>query len=81
MRILIDSGSYHALNVGDVAMLQACIVRLRELWPGASIAVVTNSPDALTTHCPDVGPYRSPAAWRSPPTVRSAEPLAFFRGD
>jgi polysaccharide pyruvyl transferase WcaK-like protein len=56
MRILIDSGSYHALNVGDVAMLQACIVRLRELWPGASIAVVTNSPDALTTHCPDVRP-------------------------
>jgi hypothetical protein len=31
MRILIDSGSYHALNVGDVAMLQTGIERLREL--------------------------------------------------
>ena len=56
MRILIDSGSYHGLNVGDVAMLQAGIARLRELWPRASIAVVTNSPDALAMHCPGVRP-------------------------
>jgi colanic acid/amylovoran biosynthesis protein len=56
MHILIDSGSYHCLNVGDVAMLQAGIERLRELWPGASIAVVTNSPDALARHCPGVLP-------------------------
>jgi hypothetical protein len=42
MRILIDSGSYHALNVGDVAMLQTGVERLRELWPSASIAAVTS---------------------------------------
>jgi len=56
MRILIDSGSYHSLNVGDVAMLQAGIARLRALWPSASIAVVTNSPAGLTRQCPDVKP-------------------------
>jgi colanic acid/amylovoran biosynthesis protein len=56
MHILIDSGSYHALNLGDVAMLQAAVSRLRELWPGASIAAVTNSPPALASHCPGVRP-------------------------
>ena len=56
MQILIDSGSYHCLNVGDVAMLQAGIERLRDLWPNASIAVVTNSPDALAQHCRGVRP-------------------------
>lgn len=56
IHILIDSGSYHALNLGDVAMMQAAISRLRELWPGASIAAVTNSPSALASHCPDVTP-------------------------
>ena len=56
MQILIDSGSYHCLNVGDVAMLQAGIERLRDLWPNASIAVVTNSPDALALHCRGVRP-------------------------
>ena len=56
MQILIDSGSYHALNLGDVAMLQAAVSRLRELWPGASIAAVTNSPPALASHCPGVRP-------------------------
>ncbi|MGH9144634.1 MAG: polysaccharide pyruvyl transferase family protein [Vicinamibacterales bacterium] len=67
MRILIDSGSYHALNVGDVAMLQAGIERLRQLWPDASIAVVTNSPAALATHCPGVRavPLSGRVAFRS----------------
>ena len=54
MRILIDSGSYHALNVGDVAMLQTGIERLRELWPSASIAAVTSAPRTLAIHCPGV---------------------------
>jgi colanic acid/amylovoran biosynthesis protein len=54
MRILIDSGSYHCLNVGDVAMLQAGIERLRELWPSASISAVTNSPEGLARQCPGV---------------------------
>jgi colanic acid/amylovoran biosynthesis protein len=56
VRILIDSGSYHALNCGDIAMLQTAVERLRELWPHASIAVVTNAPSALASCCPGVAP-------------------------
>ena len=56
MHILIDSGSYHCGNVGDVAMLQAAIERLRGLWPHASIRVVTNAPAALVWCCPGVQP-------------------------
>jgi colanic acid/amylovoran biosynthesis protein len=54
MHILIDSGSYHALNVGDVAMLQAAVLRLSHLLPNASIAAVTNAPATLAVHCPGV---------------------------
>ena len=56
MHILIDSGSYHCGNVGDVAMLQAALERLRGLWPQASIGVVTNAPAALASCCPGVQP-------------------------
>ena len=56
MHIVIDSGSYHSLNVGDVAMMQTAIARLRELWPTASIAVVTNAPETLASHCPGIQP-------------------------
>ncbi len=56
MHILIDSGSYHALNVGDVAMLQAAVTRLHRLSPNASIAAVTNAPATLAVHCPGVQP-------------------------
>jgi polysaccharide pyruvyl transferase WcaK-like protein len=56
MRILIDSGSYHCGNVGDVAMLQTAVERLRGLWPQASISVVTNAPAALASYCPGVQP-------------------------
>jgi len=56
MHILIDSGSYHCGNLGDVAMLQAALERLRGLWPQASIGVVTNAPAALASCCPGVQP-------------------------
>lgn len=56
MHIVVDSGSYHLLNVGDVAMLQAGVERLRALWPQASIAAVTNLPENLARHCPGVPP-------------------------
>src|SRR5919197_5574980 len=59
MHILIDSGSYHCGNVGDVAMLQAAIERLLGLWPQASISVVTNAPAALASCCPGVQPVPS----------------------
>ncbi len=54
MRVLLDSGSYHCMNVGDIAMLQAAVERLHDLLPRASIAVVTNTPELLARHCPGV---------------------------
>ncbi len=56
MRILIDPGSHHLLNVGDVAMLQVCVARLREQWPHARIAVITAAPDLLERSCPGAEP-------------------------
>jgi polysaccharide pyruvyl transferase WcaK-like protein len=49
--ILIDSCSYNCQNVGDLAMLTVAVSRLRELWPSASIRVLTNAPDLIARHC------------------------------
>lgn len=56
MRILIDHGQYDHLNIGDVAMLQACVSRLRREWPNAELFVITNSPTLLKEYCPDAIP-------------------------
>lgn len=56
MRIIVDPSSFDCLNMGDVAMLQVAIRRLRRLWPDAVIQVFTNDPMALSRHCPDTEP-------------------------
>jgi colanic acid/amylovoran biosynthesis protein len=56
MRILIDPTSYTCGNIGDLAMLQSAIERLRALWPEARISVITDAPEALRSYCPDVVP-------------------------
>lgn len=56
MRVLIDPGSHHLLNAGDVAMLQVCVERLRRLVPAVEIAVLTTDPEALAALCPGVVP-------------------------
>jgi polysaccharide pyruvyl transferase WcaK-like protein len=50
-KILIDSCSYNCQNVGDLAMLTVAVSRLRELWPAASIRIITNAPDLIARHC------------------------------
>lgn len=52
MRILVDQSGYDLLNIGDAAMLQACVTRLRQLWPDAEIMVVCHSPERLAAYCP-----------------------------
>jgi colanic acid/amylovoran biosynthesis protein len=52
VRILVDQSGYDLLNVGDVAMLQSCVTRLRQLWPDAEIIVVCHSPERLAAYCP-----------------------------
>ena len=51
MNILVDSCSYNCQNVGDLAMLTVAVSRLRELWPSASIQVITNAPERIARHC------------------------------
>ena len=56
MRIIVDPSTFDCLNMGDVAMLQVAVRRLRQLWPDAVIQVFTNDPVALSLHCPDTEP-------------------------
>ncbi|MEK7406006.1 MAG: polysaccharide pyruvyl transferase family protein [Acidobacteriota bacterium] len=56
MRILIEPGSYSCLNLGDVAMLQVAVARIRVLRPDASLSVVTRNPGVLARCCPGVRP-------------------------
>ena len=53
-RIRVENNSRHHLNVGDVAMLQVAVNRLREVFPEAEIQVPSPSPDRLLGLCPDV---------------------------
>lgn len=52
MRILVDQSGYDLLNIGDVAMLQSCVVRLQQQWPEAEIMVIVYQPGRLASYCP-----------------------------
>ncbi len=52
VRILVDQSGYELLNIGDVAMLQSCVLRLRRQWPEAEIMVITDEPARLASYCP-----------------------------
>lgn len=52
MRILVDQSGYDLLNIGDVAMLQSCVARLRRQWPDAEIMVIAHAPGRLECYCP-----------------------------
>jgi colanic acid/amylovoran biosynthesis protein len=59
MTILVDNGTYALENMGDVIMLQACVTRLRGMWPHATIGVFTRRPDRLARYCPDAVPVNA----------------------
>ena len=65
MRILVISGTDNCGNMGDLAMLQAAVQRLKTLWPGARVRVLTRAPGALKAQCPDVepAPLRGAKRW------------------
>lgn len=56
MRILIDNGSYLMSNLGDIAMLQVAVGRLRRLFPEAELCVLNERPARLHDLCPDTIP-------------------------
>lgn len=53
-RILVDQSGYDLRNLGDIAMLQSCVIRLRRLWPDAEIMVICHAPERLAALCPGV---------------------------
>jgi polysaccharide pyruvyl transferase WcaK-like protein len=63
--VLIDPSGYQCRNLGDLAMLQVAVARWRELWPSASIAVMTEAPEALAASVPHVIPVevRDRSVW------------------
>jgi polysaccharide pyruvyl transferase WcaK-like protein len=54
--IIIEPGTFDCLNLGDLAMLQVAIGRLRTIVPSAEIRVFTHDADALEAHCPGALP-------------------------
>ncbi len=64
MRIVIEPGSYSLCNMGDVAMLQVAVRRLRQSFPSAEIRVLTHDPVALAAFCPEA--IGQPASGRAP---------------
>jgi polysaccharide pyruvyl transferase WcaK-like protein len=50
--ILVDQSGYDLLNLGDIAMLQSCVIRLRQQWPDAGIMVICHAPERLAALCP-----------------------------
>lgn len=65
MNILIENSGYHLRNLGDVAMLQAACVMIRESCPQARMRVFTTEPDRLRELCPEAEPLApdGQAAW------------------
>jgi len=63
MRILVENGCYDLRNMGDVGMLEVAVRRLKELWPGSVIMVVTDQPAFLARYCP--GTQAVPACGRN----------------
>jgi polysaccharide pyruvyl transferase WcaK-like protein len=56
VRIVVDSGGYDLRNVGDSALMQACVKRILDRWPNASLEVFTDDPHRLVEALPDVTP-------------------------
>jgi polysaccharide pyruvyl transferase WcaK-like protein len=57
-RILIENSEYWLSNVGDLAMMEVTIRRLRERWPQARIGVLTNTPHLLRAYFPQAVPVQ-----------------------
>jgi colanic acid/amylovoran biosynthesis protein len=65
VRVLIEPLGDHALNLGDVAMRQVAVRRLRALWPAAEIVMLTKDAEELTRAIPGVEALevKSQRAW------------------
>jgi colanic acid/amylovoran biosynthesis protein len=74
VRILVEPAAHAQVNLGDIAMLQAAANHLRKLWPDAAVGVITETPESLAKHCPDVVPVSAAGrrAWFEDPIMGSS---------
>ena len=56
MRIILDNGAYSLRNMGDVAMLQTSLKRVRAMVREAEVMILTTNPDLLPRYCPGAIP-------------------------
>ncbi|MBD2345354.1 polysaccharide pyruvyl transferase family protein [Anabaena subtropica] len=60
MRIVVENGSHHLKNMGDLAMLQVAVQRLNKIFPTAQIKVFTDVPaEELNKYCPGAIPIEN----------------------
>lgn len=52
MQVIVDNGAYTLRNMGDVAMLQTCVRRIRQYHPDAEIRVLIAEQEHLERYCP-----------------------------
>ncbi len=55
-RVFVLPATFDCVNVGDVAMLQTAVARIRDAWPYASFSILTRDADALRHQCPGIDP-------------------------
>lgn len=74
-RILVENSEYWLSNIGDLAMMDVTLRRLRERWPEGRIGVLTDTPLLLHAYFPGVDAVdpRASSAWSAPgPLARLA---------
>lgn len=74
MNIVVENGSYFMDNLGDVAMLQVCVRRIRDRWPDARVMVISESPERLAEAVPDARALAPAHGHRIPMTSRTRHP-------
>lgn len=81
VNVLIDNGAYTMRNVGDIAMLQACVDRIRTRYPDCSVSVLTSCPELLELFCPGTKAIHPAGrdAWYAPKRVTAKMENAFGR--
>lgn len=67
-RVLIENSEYWLSNIGDLAMMDITIRRLRDRWPSAHIGVLTDTPNLMHAYFPQVVPVdpRGSTVWSTP---------------
>ncbi len=53
LNIIIDNSGYHLQNLGDVAMLQGAVKRIRKVVPSCSLSIISSDKDAQSRLIPD----------------------------